>query len=175
MPVRRALGVRTLFNLLGPLTNPAGARRQVLGVPAPQWVKRHGEVLAELGCDHALVVWGDGLDEITTTGETRVAEVRGEEIETYRVKPRDFGLARATKEDLAGGSAEENAARMQALLEGEPGPLADVSALNAGAAIYVAGRSESLREGVDTAREVLLSGAGSTKLRELVASSGEAS
>ena len=172
MPVRQALAVRTLFNLLGPLTNPAGARRQVLGVPAPKWVRRHGDVLAELGCDHALVVHGDGLDEISTSGETRVAEVRGEDVETYRVQPRDFGMARATKEDLAGGDAAENARRMLTLLDGEPGPLADITALNAGAAIYVSGSVETLKDGVEKAREVLLSGAAAAKLQQLVDASG---
>ncbi|MDX1382620.1 MAG: anthranilate phosphoribosyltransferase [Thermoanaerobaculia bacterium] len=171
MPVRRALGVRTLFNLLGPLTNPAGARRQVMGVPAPKWVRRHAEVLAELGCDHALVVHGEGLDEITTTGETRVAEVRGEEVESYRVKPGDFGIATATLADLAGGDAAENAGKMRGVLAGEPGPLADVTVLNAGAAIYVSGDAASLADGVEKAREALLSGAGAAKLAELVAAS----
>lgn len=175
MPVRRALAVRTLFNLLGPLTNPAGARRQVLGVPALKWVERHAQVLADLGCDHALVVHGDGLDEITTTGETHVAEVRAQQVETRRIDPADFGIARATLADLAGGDAGENAARMRAILEGEPGPLADITALNAGAAIYVSGSTETLAAGVEKAQEVLRSTAAAAKLDELVVASGEAS
>ncbi|HEX5758033.1 MAG TPA: anthranilate phosphoribosyltransferase [Thermoanaerobaculia bacterium] len=168
MPVRRELGLRTIFNLLGPLTNPAGARRQVVGVYAEELVERLARVLADLGAEHALVVHGsDGLDEITTTGATRVAEVRGGEVRLATVAPEGLGLARATLADLAGGSPEENAAAMERLLAGAGGPLADIVAANAGAALYVGGAAAGLREGVERAREVLASGAAAGKLEEL--------
>ncbi len=170
MPVRRALGVRTLFNLLGPLTNPAGARRQLLGVFAASWVPRVAAVLAALGTDHAWVVHGsDGLDEITTTGPTTVAEVKAGQVSLFELDPADLGIERARDEDLAGGSPAENAARMRRLLAGETGPLADAVALNAGAALRVAGRVENLKEGLDQARAALASGAAHHKLEELVA------
>ncbi len=168
MPVRRELGLRTIFNVLGPLTNPAGARRQVMGVYAPDLVARLAHVLADLGAEHALVVHGeDGLDEITTTGPTRVAEVRDGEVRLSTLSPESLGLPRATLADLAGGTPEENAATMERVLAGEKGPLADVVAANAGAALYVAGRAESLPAGVEAARAVLASGAAAAKLDEL--------
>ncbi len=170
MPVRRELGTRTLFNLLGPLTNPAGARRQVLGVYAPELVEVLARVLADLGSDHALVVHGaDGLDEITTTGPTAVGEVRGGEVRLYQVEPGRFGIATAAVADLAGGDPEDNAARMARVLAGEPGPLADVTAVNAGAALYVGGLAGSLEEGVEGARAVLASGSAAAKLAQLKA------
>jgi anthranilate phosphoribosyltransferase len=168
MPVRRELGMRTIFNVLGPLTNPAGARRQLMGVYADSLVEPIGHVLRDLGAEHALVVHGtDGLDEITTTGPTHVAEVRDGEVKTFTLEPERFGIARTRVEDLAGGGPEENAALMRRVLAGESGPLADITALNAGAAIYVAGLAPSLEEGYGKAREVLASGAGSRKLDEL--------
>jgi len=168
MPVRRELGMRTIFNVLGPLTNPAGARRQVMGVYADSLVEPIGHVLRDLGAEHALVVHGaDGLDEITTTGPTHVAEVRDGEVRAYTLEPERFGIARTRVEDLAGGGPEDNAALMHHVLAGEPGPLADITALNAGAAIYVAGIASTLEEGYAKAREILASGAGAAKLGEL--------
>ena len=168
MPVRRELGMRTIFNVLGPLTNPAGARRQVMGVYADSLVEPIGHVLKDLGAEHALVVHGaDGLDEITTTGPTHVAEVRHGEVRTYTLEPGRFGIARTRVEDLAGGGPEDNAALMHRVLGGEAGPLADITALNAGAAIYVAGIAPTLEEGYGKAREILTSGAGAKKLAEL--------
>ena len=167
MPVRRELGMRTIFNLLGPLTNPAGARRQVMGVYAESLVEPIGHVLRDLGAEHALVVHGDGLDEITTTGRTRVAEVRDGEVRTYELEPERFGLRRAGLEDLAGGMPEENAAAVRRVFGGEAGPLAEVTALNAGAALYVGGGAATLEEGVGRAREILASGAAARKLEEL--------
>jgi anthranilate phosphoribosyltransferase len=168
VPVRRALGVRTIFNLLGPLTNPAAARRQLIGVYARDRVEPVARVLAALGCEHALVVHGaDGLDEITTTTTTHVAEVRNGEVTTYELTPEAAGVRRAAPEALAGGSPEENAARLRQLLEGETGALTDIVALNAGAALYVSGRAESIAEGVDQARLVLASGAAHAKLLAL--------
>lgn len=168
MPVRRELGMRTIFNVLGPLTNPAGARRQLMGVYAEALVEPIGNVLRDLGAEHALVVHGsDGMDEITTTGPTTVSEVRGGEVHGFTLEPERFGIPRARLEDLAGGGPDENAALMHRVLGGEPGPLADVTALNAGAAIYVSGLAPSLEEGYGRAREVLASGAGARKLAEL--------
>jgi anthranilate phosphoribosyltransferase len=167
-PVRRALGVRTVFNLLGPLSNPAGARRQLLGVYGADRVEPVARVLVELGSDHALVVHGrDGLDEITTTAPTLVAEVRAGAIRSYEIAPADLGLAEARLEQLAGGTPEENARRLMQVLEGGHGALGDLVAANAGAALYVAGRAPSLRAGVDDARAILASGAARAKLEQL--------
>ncbi|MDQ1348168.1 MAG: Anthranilate phosphoribosyltransferase [Acidobacteriota bacterium] len=168
VPLRRALGVRTIFNLLGPLTNPAAARRQLIGVYARDRVEPVARVLAALGCEHALVVHGDdGLDEITTTTTTHVAEVRQGEVETYALAPETAGVRRTAPESLAGGSPGENAERLMSLLAGEPGALADIVALNAGAALYVGGRAASIAEGVEMARAVLASGAAHAKLQAL--------
>lgn len=168
VPVRRSLGIRTIFNLLGPLTNPAGARRQVLGVYEAELVPRMARVLARLGCDHALVVHGeDGLDELTTTAATRVAEVRGQSVETFRLTPESLGLARVGMSALAGGDAESNAKMMEAVLQGAPGPLAEITALNAAAALYVGGQVGDLREGLEKARGALTRGEGLAKLEEL--------
>ena len=167
MPVRRELGMRTIFNVLGPLTNPAGARRQVMGVYAQSLVEPIGHVLRDLGAEHALVVHGDGLDEITTTGPTLVSEVRDGEVRTYTLEPERFGLRRVRVEELAGGRPEDNAALMQRVFGGEEGPLSEVTALNAGAAVYVAGLAPSLEEGVEAARSVLASGAAARKLDDL--------
>jgi anthranilate phosphoribosyltransferase len=167
-PVRRALGVRTIFNLLGPLTNPAGARRQLVGVFAAERVEPVARVLAGLGAEHALVVHGrDGLDEVTTTTTTLVAEVKDGEVRTFELDAVTLGIARARLDDLAGGTPEQNAERLGRLLDGEPGPLADLVAANAGAALYVAGRVATLREGVEAARELLASGSARAKLEQL--------
>lgn len=167
-PVRQALGVRTLFNLLGPLTNPAGARRQLVGVFAAERVEPLARVLAGLGAEHALVVHGrDGLDEITTTTTTLVAEVRDGEVRSFELDAETLGAPRARLEELAGGTPEENADRLARLLDGEPGPLADLVAANAGAALYVAGRAATLAEGAAAARALLASGAARAKLEQL--------
>ena len=169
MPVRRALGVRTVFNLLGPLTNPAGAQAQVLGVYARDKVELLARVLLELGVRHALVVHGsDGLDEITTTGPTFVAEVRDGELRTYAIEPEELGLRRVALAALAGGAPEENAGRMETLLAGAGDEaLAEIVAANAGAALYVGGRAATLRDGVEQARALLAAGAAARKLAEL--------
>jgi len=168
MPVRRELGMRTIFNVLGPLINPAGAVRQVMGVYADGMVELIANVLQELGAEHALVVHGtDGLDEITTTGPTHVGEVRDGQVRVYMLDPEAIGVPRASLADLVGGSPEDNAALMHRVLGGETGPLADITAANAGAAIYVAALAPSLAEGVRTARDVLASGAAARKLVEL--------
>jgi anthranilate phosphoribosyltransferase len=167
MPVRRELGLRTIFNVLGPLTNPAGARRQLMGVYAESLVEPIGHVLLDLGAEHALVVHGEGLDEITTTGRTRVAEVKDGQVRIFDLEPEQFGLRRARLEDLAGGSPEENAVAARRVFDGEEGPLADVTALNAGAALYAGGAAATLEEGVERARQTLASGEVAGKLNEL--------
>ncbi len=172
MPVRRELGVRTLFNVLGPLTNPAGSKRQLIGVFAADLVEEVAHVLRELGSEHALVVHGDGLDEITTTGTTGVAEVRNGEVRTFEVHPRDFGIAAASPDDLVGGAPERNVELMRGVLDGGGGALADITCLNAGAALFVAGRADSLAAGVAAAFEVQRSGAAARKLEELVGWAG---
>lgn len=167
-PVRRALGVRTVFNLIGPLTNPAGARRQVVGVFAAGRVETVARVLAGLGCEHALVVHGrDGLDEITTTAPTLVAEVAGGEVRLGEIVPGDLGLGEARLEQLAGGTPQENAGRLEHLLAGGHGALADLVAANAGAALYVGGLAPDLKSGTRLALEVLASGAAQEKLEDL--------
>jgi anthranilate phosphoribosyltransferase len=168
MPVRKALGIRTLFNVVGPLTNPAGATRQVMGVYARPLVEVIARVLRDLGTEHALVVHGsDGLDELTTTGSSHVAEVREGEIESRDVTPQEAGLGTVAPGDLLGGDPKENARLLEAVIAGEQGSLAEITALNAGAAIYVGGRAESLRDGVQLALEVLASGAAVRTLESL--------
>jgi anthranilate phosphoribosyltransferase len=168
MPVRRALGVRTLFNVLGPLTNPAGARRQLLGVFDDGLVETLAHVLAELGSERAMVVHGsDGLDEITTTGPTRVAELRDGAVTVYELEPRELGVERAAPEALAGGGPEHNAELMRRVLAGEPGPLSDITALNAAAALYVAGLASDLAAGLALARATISSGAVRAKLEQM--------
>ncbi len=168
MPVRRALGVRTMFNVLGPLTNPAGAPRQLLGVYAPHLVGLLAEVLLELGCEHAMVVHGcDGLDEITTTGPTEIAEVRGGAFRRLELTPEEFDLPRASVDDLAGGDPGRNAELMEGVLQGEKGPFLDVSLLNAGAAIYVGGLAPTIGDGIERARDAVTRGAATRKLDEL--------
>jgi anthranilate phosphoribosyltransferase len=160
VPVRKELAVRTIFNFLGPLTNPAGARRQLIGVSDPAYLERMAGALARLGVDRALVVSSeDGLDEMSTSASTHVVEVNGNAIERYVVAAQDVGLAATTPETITGGTPEVNARTTQAILEGESGPRRDLALLNAGAAIYAAGVSDSLGEGVDAAREAVDSGA----------------
>ncbi len=169
MPVRKELGVRTLFNVLGPLTNPAKARRQVMGVYAEHLVEVIATVQVELGCDHAFVVHGaDGLDEITTTTTTRIAEVRDGHVKVVDFDPEELGIPRARPEDLAGGSPQENAALFRGVLEGHEGPLADITAINAAAALYVGGLVDDLGSGLQRAREALASGAALRKLTQLI-------
>jgi anthranilate phosphoribosyltransferase len=166
---RRELRLRTVFNLLGPLTNPAGARRQLLGVFDRRWVRPIAEALRQLGSEHALVVHGlDGLDEISTLGPTWVAELRAGEIVEYQLTPEDFGLPRARPSDLAGGAPQESAARLLEVLENKPGPPLDVVALNAAAALYVGGAAPDLPSGLQLAKKVLASNAALQKLRQLI-------
>jgi anthranilate phosphoribosyltransferase len=174
-PTRRELGVRTAFNLLGPLTNPAGARRQLVGVPRPEMTELVARVLALLGTERAWVVHGaDGLDEISTTGHTKVSECRAGLVNTFYVHPSEFGIPRATPADLAGGDAVSNAAIVREVLAGGAGASRDIVLLNAGAALLIAGRARSVREGVAEAAEAIDGGRASATLERLVrASRGE--
>jgi anthranilate phosphoribosyltransferase len=174
VPVRKELAVRTIFNFLGPLTNPAGATRQVIGVSDPAFLDTIAGALARLGAVKALVVSSeDGLDEMSTAGTTTVVEVDGPEIHTYALAPEDVGLRRGRYEDVAGGPPEDNAAVTRRIFAGEAGPARDLAALNAGAAIYVAGRADTLESGVRAAEEALDSGAAAEALDRLVALSQE--
>lgn len=168
-PVRRALRLRTVFNLLGPLTNPAGASAQVVGVYSDALVEKLAAVLCLLGVRRALVVHGsDGLDEITLSGPTRIGEVRDGSIRTYEVTPEEFGITRAPLSDLAGGDAEENAAIIRKVLAGESGARRDVVVLNAAAALLAAGRVNHLKDGIALAARAIDSGAASARLDRLV-------
>ncbi|MEW6613574.1 MAG: anthranilate phosphoribosyltransferase [Pseudomonadota bacterium] len=165
---RREIGVRTIFNLLGPLTNPAGAPNQVVGVYAERWLTPLAEVLRELGSRHVLAVHGaDGLDEISISGPTEIAELRDGQILRDRIEPEDFGLKRAPIEALRVADARESLAVLLAVLRGEPGPHRDVVLLNAGAALYVAGLSDSLQAGVAQAEATVDSGAALVRLNTL--------
>ncbi len=167
---RREMGVRTIFNLLGPLTNPAGAPRQVVGVFAEQWVEPLAEVLQRLGSEHVLVVHAeDGLDEISIGAPTRVAELKDGRVRVYTIQPEQFGMVRGDVRQLGVTSPAESLVRIQAVLDNQPGAARDVVALNAGAAIYVAGLAPDLNAGVQSALAVLASGAAKAKLAALVA------
>jgi anthranilate phosphoribosyltransferase len=156
---RRDLGVPTAFNLLGPLTNPAGAQRQLVGVPRPELTELIARALARLGSMRAWVVHGaDGLDELSTTGYTKVSEARDGSVHSFYVHPSDFGLSKAPLDALAGGDASANARIVRGVLEGMPGSPRDVVLLNAGAALLVAGRTTSVREGMKAAAEAIDSG-----------------
>ena len=167
-PVRGELGFRTLFNLLGPLSNPAGARRQLLGVYDRALVPVLAEVLGRLGTERAWVVHGGGLDEMTTTDETLVAEWRDGAVRTFTVQPDALGLARVRVEDLRGGDPVHNAAAMSALLDGAPGAYRDIVLLNAAAVFVISDRCETLAEGLDLARRSIDSGAARAALGTLV-------
>jgi anthranilate phosphoribosyltransferase len=165
---RQEIGIRTIFNALGPLTNPAGAQAQVLGVYAPELTETHANVLNNLGCKHAFVVHGDdGLDDITTTTTTRVSELRDGTVKTYTLDPTTLGIPRAAPEALLGGAPEENAEIIVNMLKGEKGPKRDIVVLNAGAAITASGKVDSLDAGIGLASESIDSGAALAKLEEL--------
>jgi anthranilate phosphoribosyltransferase len=166
--VRRELRMRTMFNLLGPLTNPARASGQVVGVYSLDLVEKLAEALSMLGLRRALVVHGlDGLDEITITGKTRIAEARDGSVRSYEVDPEDFGMKRATLQDLAGGDAKENAAIIRTVLSGDKSPRRDVVVLNAAAALVAAGKSGHIAEAIALAQESIDSGKAELKLKSL--------
>jgi len=167
-PVRKQLGFRTVFNLLGPLTNPAGARRQVIGVFAPQLTEPIAQVLTQLGVDHAMVVHGAGLDEITLAGPTQITTAHNNKVETATISPEDLGLAPAKLETLQVESVEQSAGVIRGVLAGEKGPARDIVTANAAAALHVAGKVDSLQAGVAMATEAIVSGAAEAALNRLV-------
>src|SRR2546426_6699080 len=174
MTARREIGIRTVFNLLGPLTNPAGANAQVIGVAAASLTEPLARVLAELGTHRAFVVHGaDGLDEISNTGESRISEVRGGVVRSVTVRPEDFGVTRAPIGDLRGGDREQNAEIIRAILAGEPGARRDIVLMNASAALVAGGRARDFKEGVEAAARSVDGGAARQKLERLVALSQE--
>lgn len=165
---RREIGIRTIFNILGPLTNPAGADCQVMGVYDEKLIQPLAHVLANLGSSHALVVHGmDGLDEITLTTETLVSELKGGAVETYKFVPEEYDLRRCTLEELRGGDAEENAGITLEILKGKKGPKRDVVIVNAAAAIVAGGRADNLQDGITAAAESIDSGVALDKLERL--------
>jgi anthranilate phosphoribosyltransferase len=172
-PTRVELGTRTIFNLLGPIANPAGVKRQLVGVFSPYWVKPIAEVLGKLGSERAWVVHGEGLDEITTTGVTEVAELLDGKVSSFEVMPEQAGLARAKAEDIKGADPASNAQRMNGVLDGNTGPLRDVVLLNAAAALIIAGRAGDLRDGVALAAKAIDSGAAKRVLARLIAITNE--
>lgn len=168
-PVRREIGIRTIFNILGPLTNPAGASSQVIGVYDSTLTDIIGKVLAKLGCEHAFVVRGeDGLDEITLTDETRVTELKDGTLRTYHIRPEDFGFERCRPSDLKGGEPELNGEIILGILKGKKGPQRDVVLLNGAAAIVAGGMAATLEEGVAIARGSIDSGKALEKLNRLI-------
>jgi anthranilate phosphoribosyltransferase len=168
LPMRAELGFQTIFNLLGPLSNPAGAQRQVLGVYDVRLVEPLARVLGALGAERAWVVHGSGLDELTTTGPTEVAEWRNGGVRLFSVTPEAIGLPRATPDQLRGGDPPANAQAMRELLNGRPGPYRDIVLLNAAAVLLVAERVETLREGVDVAADAIDRGHARAALDRLV-------
>ncbi len=173
-PIRTDLGLRTIFNLLGPLCNPAKVTRQVLGVYDRNLVEPIAEVLRQLGSEHAWVVHGaDGMDELTTTGTTHVAELKDGDIFAFDVSPEDVGLKRTDIENLKGGDAATNAAAIHALLQGEPGPYRDIVLLNSAAALVVAGKADGLADGIEKAAASIDSGRAARALDRLVAITDE--
>lgn len=170
-PTRVELGTRTIFNLLGPLSNPAGVDRQLIGVFAPEWVEPLAEVLKELGSTSAWVVHGDGLDEMTTTGATKVAQLRDGRITTFEVSPEDAGLERVEFARLRGGDARRNAEALQAVIGGEKNAYRDIALLNAAGALVMAGAASDLSDGVAKAAEAIDNGSTSKVLAKLVESS----
>ncbi len=167
--VRVELGTRTIFNILGPLSNPAQVSRQMVGVFAHQWVEPMARVLGNLGLERAWVVHGaDGLDEMSTTGPTYVAELKDGAVQTFEVVPEDAGLARASLDDIRGGDSEHNAAAMRGMLAGEPGAFRDIVILNAAASLIVAGKAEDLASGAEKAAHAIDSGEAMDTLNRLI-------
>ncbi|TIN09085.1 anthranilate phosphoribosyltransferase [Mesorhizobium sp.] len=167
-PIRAELGTRTIFNLLGPLSNPAGVVRQMVGVFLPEWIMPVAETLKALGADHAWVAHGDGYDEITTTGETQVAELVGGEIRSFTLTPEAVGLKRHTKDELRGGDAAYNAQALRDVLGGAAGAFRDTVLMNAGAGLVVAGKATTLADGMATAAQAIDSGRALKVLDRLV-------
>ncbi len=172
-PSRVELGTRTIFNILGPLSNPAGARRQLLGVFSPRWLMPIAEVLRDLGSERVWVVYGDGMDEITTTGTTNVVALEAGEIRTFDLTPEDFGVRRTSLDELKGGDGHANAAALRAVLGGTKNAYRDISLCNAAAALVVAGKAADIPEGMQLATRALDSGEAAAALDRLVAVSND--
>ena len=168
-PTRVELGTRTIFNLLGPLSNPAGVRKQLVGVFAPQWLEPLAHVLKDLGSEHVWLVHGDGLDEMTTTGTTQVVELKDGTIRGFELTPEDAGLPRARLEDLKGGDGAHNARALRAVLQGEKNAYRDIALLNAGASLVVAGKADTVAEGVAMAADAIDEGRAFAALERLIA------
>lgn len=167
--VRKEMGIRTLFNVLGPLANPAGATMQLFGVYSEELVEPLAHVLRNLGVKRAMVVYGrDSMDEISLSAETKVCEFKNDEFKSYVIKPEDLGLTRCNKEDLVGGTPQENAAIVNDILGGAKGPKTDVVLLNAGAAIYLASDGITLKDGIEKAREIIVSGKAKKQLEKFI-------
>lgn len=167
--VRKEMGIRTLFNVLGPLANPAGATMQLFGVYSEELVEPLAHVLRNLGVKRAMVVYGrDSIDEISLSAETKVCEFKNDEFKSYIIKPEDLGIARCNKEDLVGGTPQENAAMVNDILGGAKGPKTDVVLLNAGAAIYLASDGITLKDGIEKAREIIVSGKAKEQLEKFI-------
>lgn len=175
-PTRVELGTRTIFNLLGPLSNPAGTKRQLMGVFSADWLEPIAHALKDLGLEKAWVVHGeDGLDEITLTGKTDIAELKNGKVTRLVIKPEDFGLTRCKPEDLTGGTADENAAKIRAVFNGEKGPVRDIILINAAAALLVADKVQGVKDGMNMAAEAIDSGKAMETLNRLAAiSTGKA-
>ena len=168
-PVRRELGIRTIFNILGPLANPAGANMELMGVYDESLIEPLAHVLANLGVKRALVVYGtDGLDEISLSAPTKICEVKDGTFTSYEITPEQFGLTRCKKEDLVGGTPAENAQITHDILAGKPGPKRDAVLMNAGAAIYMAGKAETIQDGIDMARNMIDGGKAAAQLEKFV-------
>ncbi len=172
-PTRVELGTRTIFNLLGPLSNPAGVDRQMVGVFAPEWVEPVAETLKALGATHVWVAHGDGYDEITTTGETHVAELANGKIRTFTLTPEEFGLSRHSKDELRGGDAAYNAEALRGVLSGKAGAYRDTVLMNAGAGLVIAGKAAGLKDGMNTAAAAIDAGMALAVLDRLVKVSNE--
>lgn len=167
--VRKEMGIRTLFNVLGPLANPAGATMQLFGVYSEELVEPLAHVLRNLGVKRAMVVYGrDSMDEISLSAETKVCEFKNDEFKSYVIEPEDLGLTRCNKEDLVGGTPQENAAIVNDILGGAKGPKTDVVLLNAGAAIYLASDGITLKDGIEKAREIIVSGKAKKQLEKFI-------
>ncbi len=173
-PVRKELGIRTVFNILGPLTNPGFANRQVLGVYSQELLEPMAHVLSNLGVKRGMAVYGqDKLDEISMSAPTSVCEIDNGTFRTYTIQPEDFGFTRCKKSDLTGGTPQENAEITRAVLRGEKGPKRDAVLMNAGAGLYIGGKAESLADGIRLAAELIDSGRAMVKLEEFIAASNE--
>ncbi len=172
-PSRVELGTRTIFNLLGPLSNPASVKRQLVGVFAPQWLVPLAEVLKELGSEAAWVVYGDGLDEMTTAGTTQIAALEKGQIHTFEITPEEVGLRRCDPAELKGGEAAVNAKALLGVLEGDKNAYRDVVLLNSGAALVIAGKAKDLKEGIELATQSIDSGAALGVLQKVIAVSND--